>query len=139
MTPPGSSLLDCAMAALQGVSGEQLTYGAVVITATVDRNVVRGREFVDQFKGGENVDFSTLNMSRIEIRKADLPTPPTPGENFVDGYSYRHRIRAVVQTDVTWTCWCIPSVFRPKVPHGPILGGGGEEILGAGGEGINAA
>lgn len=139
MNSPGASLIDCGLAALAAVSGEQLTFGNLTITATVDRNVVRGREFVDQFKGGEAIEFSHLNMSRIEIRKEVLSESPVAGDCFIDGSSYRHRARAVINLDVVWVCWCVMSHFTPRGPKQNMQGAGGDDIGGAGGDSIQGA
>ncbi len=109
-----SSLIQRAGLAVQKtVAGELLILvldanTTVMITATVNRNIVKGRDFMRLFKDFAG-DFEVMGLTEVEILKSDLATAPEAGQYLTDSYSYKHRVRYTSQTDVSWLIYCTPS------------------------------
>lgn len=87
--------------------GENLAYLGATIQAVVNRDIVKGKDFFRSFSEGA-VNFSLAGLSEIEILKTGIVKQPIAGEYFVDAQNFRHRIRLVTQTDITWKCFCTP-------------------------------
>ena len=92
--------------ALLAISGEPLTYSVGgSVKAVVNRDIVRGKDFFRQF-ANQAADFSLAALTEVEILKTGISGQPLAGQSFVDSASFRHRIRLVTNTDVTWKCFC---------------------------------
>ncbi len=103
----GSQLRLVGLSVLSRVDGEALAYlSGTVSCVAIDRNVVVGKDFRDQFLGP---DFDVSNLTKIELLKTVVSTKPEPGQTFDDEQGYTHRVQKVTQTDNTWMCWCKTS------------------------------
>ncbi len=104
-----ASLRQVGLASLLATNGEQLAYLNVSVTALVNRNVVKGKDFLHELQEYA-ADFETLGLTEIEFLKSSITNVPASGETLSDG-KYRHRIRFVAQTDISWRLFCTPSLI----------------------------
>jgi len=77
--------------------------------ALVTRNATKLKDGVSAHDG--KVDFEVMGMTEVELSKSILQ--PQSGGTFIDLFGFRHRIRFVTQTDITWVCYCTPSQTNP--------------------------
>jgi hypothetical protein len=115
MTVNASTIIQRAgFAAGHKVSGESLTLVVDAnttisnIPAIVNRNIVKGRDFMKLFKDYAG-DFEVLGLTEIAIDKTKISQAPEAGMYFTDDSAYKHRVRYVTQTPVAWVAYCTPS------------------------------
>jgi len=92
--------------ALAAISGEALTYGSLSPIGIVQRNILKAKDGVSARDG--QIDFDLMGMTQIEIVFGQM-AQPIVGNTFIDATGFRHRIRFVGATDITWVCYCTPS------------------------------
>lgn len=116
-----STLIQSAgLAILKVTDGEALTLvidanTQVSVTGIIDWDIL-WREF-NKVSKSLVADFQINGITKVEIVKDDLDNAPESGQVFLDSISYRHRIRFVTQTDVSWVCYCSPSKVKKKLTN----------------------
>lgn len=100
-------------AVLLATDGEALTCPSAVVAAStinavVNRNIVKGKDFLRMFKDIP-VDFDITGLTEISFLISDTIASPQAGQGFVDALGFRHRVRYVTQTDIVYVIYCTPA------------------------------
>ena len=89
---------------LLSTAGEQLAFnGGGSVAALVIRNLPE-KDAPAGVRDGE-LDFAVKGLTRIEFPITGN-TQPKPGDSFSDAYGFRHRVRMVEATEITWVSFC---------------------------------
>jgi hypothetical protein len=93
------------MGVLVGFAGEALTLNGVeTVQAIVNRKPLELKDTITA-KDGE-LNFQADGLTEIEIRFVDILEQPTVGDAFLDSLGFRHRVKYVFPTAITWVCYC---------------------------------
>lgn len=106
---PSAANRTAGFSALLPFSGEPLTAdkSKLVRQFVVNRKVAKVRDSVTMVDGAMP-NFNVLGMTELECLKSAV-SQPVAGDAWNDFDGFRHRIKYVTKTDITWVCYCVPS------------------------------
>lgn len=118
-----------AFQALLGVVGESLAW-SVSNTLYLNQVAIVNRNLKDsdmkRMRTHGKIDFEPIGMTSIEFtHDGTADNAPAPGHAFADGFGFRHRVRIVGFTDISFLCYCTQSralTSPTQLPSGIIMG-----------------